>query len=98
MVLLLRVQVSELSLPLSCHPSLSLHDLLCLVGASRGLVTLRRVEVVEVRALGGAAGVVEVVHRVRARAAAMGNTSLCLGVSDELMMNPQSVSRNCSIV
>jgi hypothetical protein len=51
LVLLLRVQVAKLSLPLSSHPSLSLHDLLCLVRASRGLVTLGGVEVVEILAL-----------------------------------------------
>ena len=55
MVLLLRVQVSQLPLPLSCHPSLSLHDLLCFVGASGRLVALRRVEVVQVGALRAAA-------------------------------------------
>lgn len=67
LVLLLSVQVSKLSLPLSCHPSLRLHDLLCLVGASRGLVTLVGVEVLEVGSL-GASGVIKVVNRMRARA------------------------------
>jgi hypothetical protein len=46
LVLLLRVEVSKLSLPLGRHPSLGLHDLLCLVGAARGLVALRSIEVV----------------------------------------------------
>lgn len=61
LVLLLSVQVSKLSLPLSCHPSLCLHDLLCLVGASRGLVTLVGVKVLEVGSL-GTSGVVKVVN------------------------------------
>lgn len=71
------MEVSELSLPLSRHPSLSLHDLLCLVGASRGLVPLRRVKVVKVGSLGSAAAsVVEVVDRVGARATAVGDSTV----------------------
>ena len=73
MVLLLRVQVSKLSLPLSCHPSLSLHDLLCLVGASGGLVSLGRIEVVQVGAR-GTTSIIEVVHGVGAGAAVRDST------------------------
>ena len=61
MVLLFRVKVAQLPLPLSRHPSLSLHDLLCFVGATRRLVSLGRIEILQVRTL-GATGVVEVVH------------------------------------
>jgi hypothetical protein len=77
--LLLRVQVSELPLPLGSHPSLSLHDLLCLVGASGGLVALGGIEVVEVLALAlalGALGPVEVERMgAGATAAAVGNSA-----------------------
>lgn len=66
MILLLRVEVSKLTLPLSCHPSLSLHDLLRLVGASRRLVTLGGIEIVEVCSL-RATSVIEVVHRMSTR-------------------------------
>lgn len=48
-VLLLLMVVSQLTLPLSRHPPLRLHHLLCLVGATRGLVSLVGVEVLEVR-------------------------------------------------
>jgi hypothetical protein len=79
LVLLLRVQVSELPLPLGSHPSLSLHDLLCLVGASGGLVALGGIEVVEVLALAlalGALGPVEVERMgAGATAAAVGNSA-----------------------
>ena len=49
LVLLLRVKVSELSLPLCCHPPLRLHHLLRLAGASRGNVALAGVEALDVR-------------------------------------------------
>lgn len=67
MVLLLGMQVSKLSLPLSCHPSLGLHDLLGLVGAARGLVSLGSVEIVEVLPR-WASRVVEAVDGVLTRA------------------------------
>lgn len=67
MVLLLGVQVSKLSLPLSCHPSLGLHDLLGFVGATRGLVSLGGIEVVEVCPR-RASLVVEAVHGMLTRA------------------------------
>lgn len=51
LVLLLRVQVAKLSFPLGGHPSLSLHDLLCVARASRRVVSLRLVGVLEVLAL-----------------------------------------------
>lgn len=70
LVLLLRVQVSKLSFPLSCHPSLCLHNLLCFAGASRGLVALRGVEVLEIRALRTTI-IVKVVNRVRARSSVL---------------------------
>lgn len=72
MVLLLRVQVAKLSLPLSSHPSLRLHHLLCLVGASRGLMALGCIKVLEIGTTLGAAGIVEVVDRVGARARSVG--------------------------
>jgi len=65
--LLLRVEVSELTLPLSRHPSLRLQDLLRLVGASRRLVTLGSIEIMEVCSL-RATSVIEVVDRVGTRA------------------------------
>lgn len=49
LVLLLRVKVSEFSLPLRCHPPLRLHHLLRLAGASRGHVALAGVEALDVR-------------------------------------------------
>lgn len=48
LVLLLRVQVSQLPLALRRHPPLRLHDLLRFVRAARGLVALGGVEVVQV--------------------------------------------------
>ena len=77
LVLLLRVEVAELSFPLSCHPSLNLHDLLCLVVAARGLVALGGVEVVEILPLRAATGFVEVVHGVGAVTAAVGGSGIC---------------------
>lgn len=47
--LLLLVVVAQLALPLSRHPPLVLHHLLCLIGAARGLVPLGGVKVLEVR-------------------------------------------------
>jgi hypothetical protein len=47
--LLLLMVVPELTLALSGHSPLCLNHLLCLVGAARGLVTLGRVEVLQVR-------------------------------------------------
>lgn len=72
MILLFSMQVAQLALALSRHPSLSLHDLLCLVGTPRWLMTLRSVEVVEVVALRP----IKVVRRVRARATGMGNSAI----------------------
>jgi hypothetical protein len=66
--LLLRVEVSELTLPLGRHPSLRLQDLLRLVGASRRLVTLRSIEIMEICSLRATTAVVEVVDRVSTRA------------------------------
>lgn len=48
-VLLLLVVVSKLTLPLSCQPSLCLHRLLRLIGATRRLLSLAGVEVLQVR-------------------------------------------------
>jgi len=75
LVLLLRVEVAQLSLPLGCHPSLRLHNLLRLVAAARGLVALGRVEVVEVLAR-GSTGIVKRIHVVRARTATVGDTRI----------------------
>lgn len=64
LVLLLSVQVSQFPLPLGGHPSLGLHHLFRVVGASGGLVALGGVKVLEVR-VGVASGIIELVHRVR---------------------------------
>lgn len=77
MELLLRMQISEFTLPLSCHPPLSLHNLFRIVRASGGLVSLRGVEAVQVRAWGATTGFIEVVHGMAARAA-MGNPAVCI--------------------
>ena len=63
MVLLLRVEIAQLTLSLRCHPSLGLHDLFRLVGAARGLMTLSGVEIVQVCAL-LPTRLIEVVHRM----------------------------------
>lgn len=68
LILLLRVQIAELPLSLSCHPSLSLHDLLGFIRTTRGLVSLGGVKVVQVSSSRGPARLVEAVHRVGARA------------------------------
>lgn len=77
LILLLRVEVAELALPLSRHPSLSLHDLLCVVGASRGLVSLGGVKVLKVGARGarGAARVVKAVDRSGSRTGVVGGSA-----------------------
>lgn len=66
LVLLLSVEVAQLPLPLSGHPSLGLHHLFRVVGSSGGLVALRGVKVLEVR-VRVASGIIELVHRVRSR-------------------------------
>lgn len=76
LVLLFRVEVAELALPLSCHPSLGLHDLFRLVGAAGRLVALSRVKVVQVGAR-RAGRAVEVVDRVRSGTGAMRHSSVC---------------------
>jgi hypothetical protein len=73
--LLLRVEISKLTLPLSRHPSLSLHDLLCLVRATRGLVTLGGIKVVKVGSR-RATAVIEGVDRVSTRAT---HPTICKG-------------------
>ena len=66
--LLLLMVIPKLSLPLSCHSPLGLHHLLRLVGAARGLVALRRVEVLQVgRRVRTARITAEVADGVRAR-------------------------------
>lgn len=76
MILLLCVEVAELPLPLSCHPPFRLHHLLCFVGAARGLLALGVVEGLEVRVgMAAAAGIVEMVHGVGARAGGGRDTS-----------------------
>ena len=74
MVLLLRVQIAQLTLSLRCHPSLGLHDLFRLVGAARGLVTLSGVEVVQVGTL-LPTRIIEIVHGVGSRIWAMGHAA-----------------------
>lgn len=66
-VLLLLMIVSKLTLPLSRHSPLGLHHLLRLVGTARGLMPLRRVEVLQIRRWVRAAGVAEVGTGVRTR-------------------------------
>lgn len=68
--LLLLMVIPKLSLPLSCHSPLGLHHLLRLVGAARGLVALRRVEVLQVGRRVRTARITEVADRVRARSGA----------------------------
>jgi hypothetical protein len=58
-VLLLLMVVPKFSLPLSGHSPLGLHHLLRLVRAAGGLVSLRGVEVLQIRAWVGAARVAE---------------------------------------
>ncbi len=65
--LLLLMVIPKLSLPLSCHSPLGLHHLLRLVGAARGLVALRRVEVLQVGRRMRSARITEVADGVRAR-------------------------------
>lgn len=69
-VLLLLVVVAQLSLPLGRHPSLCLHHLLDLVGATRWLVSLAGVEALQVRAREGARIPKVAADRVVARGAA----------------------------
>lgn len=47
--LLLLVVVAQLALPLGCHPPLVLDHLLRIIGAARGLMSLRGVEVLQIR-------------------------------------------------
>lgn len=75
MVLLLRVEVAQLSLPLSRHPPLGLNHLLCLARAAGGLVALSSVEVLKVR-IGMGARIFELVNRMRSGNGADGHTSI----------------------
>jgi hypothetical protein len=60
-ILLLLMIVSELTLPLSRHPPFGLHHLLRLVGAARGLMPLRSIEILQVTARVRSARLTEVV-------------------------------------
>ncbi len=75
--LLLLVVVSKLSLPLSCHPPLRLHHLLRLVGATRALMPLACVEVLQVGGPVTATGVVVVGHGMRSVRAATQHAAVC---------------------
>lgn len=66
-VLLLLMVVPKLSLPLGGHSPLGLHHLFRLVRAARGLVSLRGVEVLEVRARVRAARITKIGHGVGPR-------------------------------
>ncbi len=73
--LLLLMVIPKLSFPLSCHSPLGLHHLLRLVGAARGLVALRRVEVLQVARVVRAARLTEVADRVRTGSGAASNAA-----------------------
>lgn len=65
-ILLLLVVVAQFSFPLSRHPPLGLHHLLCFVRTARGLLSLAGVEVGQVGALMRAGAIiVEAADRVR---------------------------------
>jgi len=75
-VLLLLMVIPKLTLPLSRHSPLGLHHLLRLVGAARGLVSLGRVEVLQVGALVTTPGVAKVGAGVRTGAGACGHAAI----------------------
>jgi hypothetical protein len=77
LILLLRVEVAELSFPLSRHPPLSLHDLFCVVGTSRRLVSLGSIKVLEVssRRARRATSIVEAVNGPGPRTGIVGGSA-----------------------
>jgi hypothetical protein len=75
-VLLLLVVVPKLSFPLGGHSPLGLHHLFRLVRAARGLMSLRGVEVLQVRAWVRTARITKVSHRVWARTGSGRRTSV----------------------
>jgi len=62
--------IPQLSLPLGGHSPLGLHHLFRLVGAARGLVPLRGVKVLQIRARVSAAGIAEIGHGMGTRTGA----------------------------
>lgn len=61
LVLLLSVKVSQLSLPLCCHPPLCLHHLLRVAGPTGGHLALAGVEALDVgRRMASGGGVIEI--------------------------------------
>lgn len=72
--------VAKLSLPLSRHPSLSRHHWVGLVGATRGLVSLRSIEVLQVGARVAGARVAKL-HGMRSRPMSRCNSTIYMPIS-----------------
>lgn len=79
-VLLLLMIVAKLSLPLSRHPSLSRHHRVGLVGAARGLVSLRSIEVLQVGARVAGARVAKL-QGMRSRPMSRCNSTIYMPIS-----------------